>query len=99
MHSRPEGDWCCSNCKDNLVPGRKMISGDSSLARPIVIRLTRVVKEPEYEIGGCGICRFGIFHSFHLLWKKEKKKEILFQFCLMPSEILYLLWNMVILVS
>ncbi|KAK4801377.1 hypothetical protein SAY86_021864 [Trapa natans] len=57
MHARPEGDWCCSNCKDSFVPGRKMISGDSSLAKPIVIRLTRVVKEPEYEIGGCAICR------------------------------------------
>lgn len=54
----PEGDWHCANCADENGLGRKAVSGESSrIARPIVIRLTRVVKAPEFEIGGCAICR------------------------------------------
>ncbi|OMO66195.1 Zinc finger, PHD-type [Corchorus capsularis] len=44
----PEGDWRCANCTDK---------SNSGVARPIVIRLTRVVKAPEVEIGGCVVCR------------------------------------------
>ncbi|XP_022767502.1 uncharacterized protein LOC111311919 isoform X2 [Durio zibethinus] len=54
----PEGEWRCASCADEHGPGRKAVSGEaSSLARPIVIRLTRVVKAPEFEIGGCVVCR------------------------------------------
>ncbi|KAE8717077.1 arginine biosynthesis bifunctional protein ArgJ [Hibiscus syriacus] len=54
----PEGEWRCANCVDELGPGGKAVFGElSSITRPIVIRLTRVVKEPEIEIGGCVICR------------------------------------------
>ncbi|POO02411.1 Autoimmune regulator [Trema orientale] len=54
----PQHDWHCPNCKDKCDPGRKTASGEpSSISRPIVIRLTRVVKAPEMEIGGCVVCR------------------------------------------
>ncbi|KAL0426342.1 UNVERIFIED_CONTAM: Chromodomain-helicase-DNA-binding protein 4 [Sesamum latifolium] len=49
----PADDWHCSYCPDKFGPGRK-ISGES---RPIIIRLKRVVKAPEFEPGGCVICR------------------------------------------
>lgn len=63
--STPEGDWCCSNCKDKSVSCRKISSGDSNAARPIMIRLTRVVKEPEVDIGGCCVCR--LVNCYNLL--------------------------------
>ncbi|XP_075638285.1 uncharacterized protein LOC142610366 isoform X2 [Castanea sativa] len=54
----PEGDWHCPNCIEKPGPGRKSAAGESSsLVRPIVIRLTRVVKAPESEYGGCVVCR------------------------------------------
>ncbi|XP_021289583.1 uncharacterized protein LOC110420553 isoform X2 [Herrania umbratica] len=55
----PEGDWRCANCADGHGPGRKAASG----ARPILIRLKRVVKAPEFEIGGCAICRAFDFNA------------------------------------
>lgn len=58
LESVPESDWHCPNCIDKLGPGRKTAAGESStLMRPIVIRLTRVVKAPESEYGGCVVCR------------------------------------------
>lgn len=58
LDSIPEGDWHCTNCRDKSGPGRKASAGESSnIARPIIIRLTRVVKAPESEIGGCVVCR------------------------------------------
>ncbi|XWS55694.1 hypothetical protein CRYUN_Cryun09bG0022900 [Craigia yunnanensis] len=60
----PEGEWRCANCADENDPGRKAVLGEaSSMARPIVIRLTRVVKAPEFEIGGCAVCREYDFSS------------------------------------
>ncbi|KAB1669206.1 hypothetical protein ES319_1Z066200v1 [Gossypium barbadense] len=54
----PEGEWRCLNCADEHGSSRKAVAGEaSSTARPIVIRLTRVVKSPEFEIGGCVVCR------------------------------------------
>lgn len=54
----PEGDWQCPNCIERVCPGRKTAAGESSgLGRPIVIRLTRVVKASEFEYGGCVVCR------------------------------------------
>ncbi|PQP96857.1 uncharacterized protein Pyn_28486 [Prunus yedoensis var. nudiflora] len=54
----PEGDWHCPNCRDKFEPGRKAAGGESSnFGKPIVIRLTRVFKAPEFEIGGCVVCR------------------------------------------
>lgn len=49
LHSVPESGWHCLNCEDNTA--------DERGARPIMIRLTRVDKEPEYEVGGCVVCR------------------------------------------
>lgn len=46
----PEGDWRCPCCVENFCPDRKV-------ARPIRIQLTRAVKAPESEIGGCVVCR------------------------------------------
>ncbi|CAJ2656729.1 unnamed protein product [Trifolium pratense] len=46
--SVPNSGWHCLNCNDNTGDGRR--------ARPIMIRLTRVDKEPEYEMGGCVVC-------------------------------------------
>ncbi|KAK8512263.1 hypothetical protein V6N13_097077 [Hibiscus sabdariffa] len=54
----PEGDWRCGNCADENGLGRKNISGEAPrIARPIEIRLTRVVEALEFEIGGCAVCR------------------------------------------
>ncbi|GKV30038.1 hypothetical protein SLEP1_g38903 [Rubroshorea leprosula] len=58
LPSFPEGDWHCTNCRDKCGSGRKAVSGESpSMSRPIFLRLSRVVKAPEFEIGGCVVCR------------------------------------------
>lgn len=49
----PADDWHCPHCKDKFGPGRKA-AGES---RPIILRLKRVVKAPEFEPGGCILCR------------------------------------------
>ncbi|XP_024971954.1 uncharacterized protein LOC112510829 isoform X2 [Cynara cardunculus var. scolymus] len=49
----PSEDWHCPYCRDSIGSGRKT----ASESRPILIRLTRVVKAREYETGGCVICR------------------------------------------
>ncbi|KAI3809426.1 hypothetical protein L1987_25398 [Smallanthus sonchifolius] len=46
-------DWHCPYCRESVGSGRKA----AAESRPIVIRLTRVVKVREYETGGCVICR------------------------------------------
>ncbi|KAK7393299.1 hypothetical protein VNO78_21851 [Psophocarpus tetragonolobus] len=48
----PDSGWQCLNCRDNVGNGR-----ESSIVRPIMIRLTRVDKTPEFEMGGCVVCR------------------------------------------
>ncbi|RDY07306.1 Increased DNA methylation 1, partial [Mucuna pruriens] len=48
----PDSGWQCLNCRDNAGNGR-----ESSIVRPIMIRLTRVDKTPEFEMGGCVVCR------------------------------------------
>ncbi|PIN11203.1 Histone acetyltransferase [Handroanthus impetiginosus] len=53
LQCHPAEDWHCSYCRDKFGPGKKA-SGES---RPIIIRLKRVVKAPEFEPGGCIICR------------------------------------------
>ncbi|XP_015055896.1 uncharacterized protein LOC107002398 isoform X1 [Solanum pennellii] len=53
LQCTPTSGWLCSYCRDKFVPGRKT-AGD---AGPIMIRLTRVVKAPESESGGCVVCR------------------------------------------
>ncbi|XP_055806826.1 uncharacterized protein LOC129875540 isoform X2 [Solanum dulcamara] len=53
LQCTPTSGWLCSYCRDKFVPGRKTV-GD---AGPIMIRLTRVVKAPESEGGGCVVCR------------------------------------------
>ncbi|PHT36649.1 hypothetical protein CQW23_24349 [Capsicum baccatum] len=53
LQCTPTSGWLCSYCRDNFVPGRRT-AGD---AGPIMIRLTRVVKAPESEGGGCVVCR------------------------------------------
>lgn len=54
LQCTPTSGWLCSYCRDKFVPGRKTV-GD---AGPIMIRLTRVVKAPESEGGGCVVCRY-----------------------------------------
>ncbi|KAH8506172.1 hypothetical protein H0E87_013123 [Populus deltoides] len=49
LHDTPEGAWHCPNCNK--------LGHGGNFARPIVIRLTRVVKTPEYDVGGCAVCR------------------------------------------
>ncbi|XP_057497970.1 uncharacterized protein LOC130782604 isoform X2 [Actinidia eriantha] len=53
----PEGDWHCPFCRDKFGPGRKCAGESSNMGGPIIIRLTRVVKAPESETGGCVVCR------------------------------------------
>lgn len=49
----PDSDWRCPNCNE-----RKADFVDSSnSSKPIIIRLTRVVKTPETDCGGCVLCR------------------------------------------
>ncbi|XP_054801196.1 uncharacterized protein LOC129305228 isoform X1 [Prosopis cineraria] len=52
LQCAPESCWLCQTCRD--IAGCSRIS---STARPIKIRLTRVVKAPEFEMGGCVVCR------------------------------------------
>ncbi|GJS27809.1 zinc finger, PHD-type containing protein [Tanacetum coccineum] len=51
-------DWECPYCRDGIGSGRKAAAAES---RPIVIRLSRVVKAREYEAGGCVICSDSIY--------------------------------------
>ncbi|ESQ52392.1 hypothetical protein EUTSA_v10016239mg [Eutrema salsugineum] len=58
FQSMPEGTWYCSSCNDGTFSSKKATAPDpSGNSKPIVIRLTRVVKAPESEIGGCVFCR------------------------------------------
>ncbi|XP_023638632.1 increased DNA methylation 1 isoform X2 [Capsella rubella] len=56
FQSMPEGTWYCSSCNDGTISCKTATATDPNL-KPIVIRLTRVVKAPESEIGGCVFCR------------------------------------------
>ncbi|CAA3012659.1 Histone acetyltransferase [Olea europaea subsp. europaea] len=49
----PAYDWHCPFCRDKFGPCKRA-AGES---RPNIIRLTRVVKAPESEPGGCVVCR------------------------------------------
>ncbi|XVF76602.1 hypothetical protein PTKIN_Ptkin13bG0278900 [Pterospermum kingtungense] len=77
----PEGEWRCANCADENDPDRKAGPGEaSSIARPIVIRLTRVVEAPEFEIGCCDICRkydfsSNIFNDRTIIFCDQCEKE------------------------
>ncbi|CAN8316854.1 unnamed protein product [Cochlearia groenlandica] len=58
FQSMPEGTWFCSSCNDGPLSSKRPTATDlSGNTKPIVIRLTRVVKAPESEIGGCVFCR------------------------------------------
>ncbi|KAL6998315.1 hypothetical protein U1Q18_008440 [Sarracenia purpurea var. burkii] len=57
LQCAPKGDWHCPYCRDNFGPGRRCAGESSNMGRPIIIRLTRVVKTPESETGGCVVCR------------------------------------------
>ncbi|XP_047316476.1 uncharacterized protein LOC124920110 [Impatiens glandulifera] len=57
LQSVPESNWHCAHCKDKSSPGKKAIGGSSNIGGPIIIRLNRVVKAPESDIGGCVFCR------------------------------------------
>ncbi|CAH9088971.1 unnamed protein product [Cuscuta epithymum] len=52
----PPSNWVCTHCQDKSGTGNngRNASGES---RPIIIRLTRVVRAPSYESGGCVVCR------------------------------------------
>uniref|UniRef100_A0A1J3DEN4 Chromodomain-helicase-DNA-binding protein 4 n=1 Tax=Noccaea caerulescens TaxID=107243 RepID=A0A1J3DEN4_NOCCA len=56
FQSMPEGTWYCSSCNDGTISSKLATAIDPN-SKPIVIRLTRVVKAPESEIGGCVFCR------------------------------------------
>ncbi|OVA18304.1 zinc finger protein [Macleaya cordata] len=54
----PEGDWFCPYCKDKIgAGGMAAFTESSGLSRPLTIRLTRVVRAPATDIGGCVVCR------------------------------------------
>ncbi|XP_048236165.1 uncharacterized protein LOC8269385 isoform X2 [Ricinus communis] len=55
----PSDVWHCPNCNK--------FGHGGNFSRSIVIRLTRVVKTPEYEVGGCVFCRAHDFstHTFN----------------------------------
>lgn len=62
LHCAPKGDWHCPYCRDKFGPGRKSAAESLNMGRPIKIRLTRVVEAPEYETGGCVVCRLVTIH-------------------------------------
>ncbi|CAI9762037.1 unnamed protein product [Fraxinus pennsylvanica] len=49
----PANDWHCPFCRDKFGPCKRA----AEESRPNIIRLTRVVKAPESEPGGCVVCR------------------------------------------
>ncbi|CAL1399143.1 unnamed protein product [Linum trigynum] len=51
----PEGPWHCPDCKE--------VGPEENFARANVIRLKRVVQTPEYDVGGCVVCRARDFIS------------------------------------
>ncbi|KAK9756198.1 hypothetical protein RND81_01G080300 [Saponaria officinalis] len=57
LESVPSSDWHCPNCNDR----RTDFIDSSSTSKPITGRLTRVVKKPEPECGGCVLCRANDF--------------------------------------
>lgn len=57
LQCAPKGDWHCPYCRDKYGPGRKFAGESLIMGRPIKIRLTRVVEAPEYQTGGCVVCR------------------------------------------
>lgn len=52
LQNPPVDDWRCPNCNE-----RKVDLDSSNCSKPIIIRLTRVVKNPETICGGCVLCR------------------------------------------
>jgi hypothetical protein len=52
LQDTPEGAWHCPNCNK--------LGHEGNFARPTVIRLTRVVKTPEYDVGGGVVCRLNL---------------------------------------
>ena len=52
----PETSWRCLNCRNSAGNGR-----ESSMMTSSMIRLTRVDKAPEFEMGGCVVCRANDF--------------------------------------
>ncbi|KAK9123526.1 hypothetical protein Sjap_013128 [Stephania japonica] len=57
LRCTPEGGWNCPYCKDKIELGGKLLNESSGRIRRITIRLTRIVRDPESEIGGCAVCR------------------------------------------
>ncbi|XP_073140611.1 uncharacterized protein [Henckelia pumila] len=53
LQSLPGDDWHCNFCTDKVGSGIKT----SRESKPIILRLTRVVKASEFETGGCVVCR------------------------------------------
>lgn len=64
---------CCSSCSDELMLlGKVIADGNSTPGKSVVLRLKRVVKMLEFEIGTCAICRehdysFGTFNTWTIL--------------------------------
>lgn len=52
LQNAPMDDWRCPDCNDS-----KADVDSSRSSKPIIIRLTRVVKSPETLCGGCALCR------------------------------------------
>ncbi|VFQ85155.1 unnamed protein product [Cuscuta campestris] len=54
----PSSNWLCPHCQPRPERNGQDTNAES---RPIIIRLTRVVKAPSYESGGCVVCRIPDF--------------------------------------
>ncbi|XP_059647009.1 uncharacterized protein LOC132293506 isoform X2 [Cornus florida] len=57
LQTPPKDGWQCPYCRDKFSLGRKAVGESSNIGKPIIVRLTRLVKAPEAEIGGCVVCR------------------------------------------
>uniref|UniRef100_A0A1J3FDK7 Chromodomain-helicase-DNA-binding protein 4 n=1 Tax=Noccaea caerulescens TaxID=107243 RepID=A0A1J3FDK7_NOCCA len=78
FQSMPEGTWYCSSCNDGPSSSKRATAIDpSGNSKAIVIRLTRVVKAPESDIGGCVFCRS---HDFSI-GKFDERTVILCDQC------------------
>ncbi|KAF8110618.1 hypothetical protein N665_0081s0048 [Sinapis alba] len=81
FQSMPEGTWYCSSCSDGSVSSKKATAtGPPGNSKSILIRLSRVVKAPESEIGGCVFCRshdfsIGVFDERTVILCDQCEKE------------------------
>ncbi|KAJ0259634.1 Acyl-CoA N-acyltransferase with RING/FYVE/PHD-type zinc finger domain-containing protein [Hirschfeldia incana] len=81
FQSMPEGTWYCSSCSDGSLSSKKVTAtGPPGNSKSILLRLSRVVKAQESDIGGCVFCRshdfsIGVFDERTVILCDQCEKE------------------------